>query len=363
MKIKRVFAAILAALTLSAAAVSLTACGGGGNADAIFSASNSASTVTSGVESAVSSAVSAASSEASAIFNSASSAASSIITSSAAPSSGIGSSSSASSSIITSSSSPSTTSGKYSSIQEYIDLPAFQSQLKSLKNSAGSIMNIEIKAEGDALVYEYQYTSQMGSAVADSLKSQLASQNITNVFNNVVTELKNKTTVANPYVIVRYLNKDGSVLAEKTFKGSSSGSSGSVITSSTPSSSSSYAPSSSSSSAVSSYSSSTSSYVWATASDFVNASETKQQIKQVQQQLGPQGLDVDFLAEGNNVVVVYKYQNQVTMNDTVKNAMGSYIDQQAPTMKNALRTGIKSNPGLVFRILNADGSLVLEKTY
>ena len=360
MKIKRVFAAILAALTISAAAVSLTACGGNNEG-----AGSAASTVTSSVESAVSSAASAASSEASAIFNSTSSAASSIIggaSSSEASSSVISSSSSASSSIITSSA-PSTTAGKYNSIDEYINLPAFQSQLNSLKKSSSSLMDIDIRAEGNALVYEYKYTSNQTSAVADALKSQLAGQNITNVFNNVVKELENKTTVSDPYVIVRYLNSDGSLLAEKTFKGTGSAATSSAPSSSSSSSTPSSSSSAASSSAVSSTTPSTGSYVWNTASDFVNASATQQQIKQVKSQLRSQGLDADFIAEGNNVVVVYQYMQQQTLTDSAKSMMGSYIDQQAPSMKNALKTGIKSNPGLVFRILNKDGSVVLEKSY
>lgn len=224
-------------------------------------------------------------------------------------------------------------------------------------------MDIDIRAEGNALVYEYKYTSNQTSAVADALKSQLAGQNITNVFNNVVKELENKTTVSDPYVIVRYLNSDGSLLAEKTFKGTGSAATSSAPSSSSSSSTPSSSSSAASSSAVSSTTPSTGSYVWNTASDFVNASATQQQIKQVKSQLRSQGLDADFIAEGNNVVVVYQYMQQQTLTDSAKSMMGSYIDQQAPSMKNALKTGIKSNPGLVFRILNKDGSVVLEKSY
>ena len=158
MKIKRVFVAVLAALTLSASAVSLAACGG----------------------------------------NSASSTAPSASASSAATSSAAA--------------------GKYASIEEIIQIPEFQNQLNSLRSSVSSMgVDLRVRAEGSTLVYEYQLAETVSDERKQYLMTQMNSADGVTTFTNIVKELKNRTTVSNPTVIVRYLDKDGRTAVEKTY--------------------------------------------------------------------------------------------------------------------------------------------------
>ena len=234
MKAKHIIAAILAALTVSAAAVSLTACGGS---------------------------------------NGSSSTADPSTTSSAAASSAAAS----------------TASGKYATVEEFVNSAEVQKQLESVKGSVKSmgLEDVRFKAEGNALVYEYQCAENESDYMREHLNTQMNSESGVTTFTNIVKELKSKTAISDPVVIVRYLNKDGSVLAEKTYTENTVASSAET----------------SSAAASSNQTSSEKTMSYATAAEYVNAPETQDEVRLVQEQLGSQGLDVDFSAEGNDVVV------------------------------------------------------------
>ena len=107
---------------------------------------------------------------------------------------------------------------KYSSVEAYINSSEVQSQLESaLEIAEGSGMEMKVFAEGDTLVYEYTYSTQLSNvdAVAEAIGNSIDGQSST--FEAVVEELKTQCDAQNPQVKLVYLNADGSEIYSKVF--------------------------------------------------------------------------------------------------------------------------------------------------
>ncbi|BCI61310.1 hypothetical protein BN3661_01029 [Eubacteriaceae bacterium CHKCI005] len=108
--------------------------------------------------------------------------------------------------------------GKFSSIDAYVKSDTVQSQLETLLDSLdGSGMEMTVKGEGNKLIYEYTFNTDLGDTdtVAASLEQALDANAST--FESVASELKKEVNVDNPVVVVRYLSGDGSELCSREF--------------------------------------------------------------------------------------------------------------------------------------------------
>ena len=111
--------------------------------------------------------------------------------------------------------------GKYPSISAYLESSEWTSMYKSIQEALGDFMILNCYAEGDMLVYDYQYTDTytdtMLETMQNSLKNSLDSDSSAASFINVASTISKYCVVTNPSVKVIYRNGDGSILAEKTY--------------------------------------------------------------------------------------------------------------------------------------------------
>lgn len=107
--------------------------------------------------------------------------------------------------------------GKFTSIEAYLNDATVKSQMKQVMDSLeGSGMKVEIKADGDKLVYSYQYEEIENM---DGLKEQLATQLDAQAatFENTASSLKTAVDVENPVVVVEYIDAKGEMIHSAEF--------------------------------------------------------------------------------------------------------------------------------------------------
>lgn len=108
----------------------------------------------------------------------------------------------------------------YSSIKEYISSDDVKKMVDSM-NSNIEEFEMNIKAEDNALIYEYIYTEAIPeesiALVEETLKG--AAENQESIFNNILDSIKLYVDVDAPVVLLRYYNADGTLIAEIEFDG------------------------------------------------------------------------------------------------------------------------------------------------
>lgn len=108
-------------------------------------------------------------------------------------------------------------SGKPATVEDYIASDAMQEQITEIKETVASMgMDIEIKGEGNKLIYVYTYQQDIVlDGMADALASALDAQAST--FEAVATSLKEDVGVENPVVVVKYMANDGTEIYSQEF--------------------------------------------------------------------------------------------------------------------------------------------------
>lgn len=107
--------------------------------------------------------------------------------------------------------------GKFDSIEDYVNSELLQSQLSSMMDSLeGSGMSMEVKGEGDKLIYSYKYDEVVkAEGMAETLQAGLESQAST--FSQVASSLKLAVDVENPIVVVEYIDANGEMIYSQEF--------------------------------------------------------------------------------------------------------------------------------------------------
>lgn len=107
--------------------------------------------------------------------------------------------------------------GKYVSIEAFLSDPVLS---ESFKGEETDEYTIDIKAEGDSLVYEYVYKSPIEDVEAQKelLSGSTATDAMSSVMVNIANTIKDYISVENPSVITRYLNSDGTLIYEATYE-------------------------------------------------------------------------------------------------------------------------------------------------
>lgn len=111
--------------------------------------------------------------------------------------------------------------GKAKTVEDYLSDKEVQSQMDTLKETMKNAgIDMEVKGEGNKLIYSYKYSEQIGEdsldVVKESLESGLDSQK--SVFDGIVSTLKEDLKISDPSVVVKYLNADGTELFSREFK-------------------------------------------------------------------------------------------------------------------------------------------------
>lgn len=110
---------------------------------------------------------------------------------------------------------------KVKTVEDYLKDKDVQSQMDTLKETMkNSGIDMEVKAEGNKLIYSYKYSDQIDeenlSAVKENLESGLEIQ--ASVFDGILKTLKDEMKINDPSISVRYLNADGSEILTKEYK-------------------------------------------------------------------------------------------------------------------------------------------------
>ena len=115
---------------------------------------------------------------------------------------------------------------KFASIQEFIDSDMFQNQWGSMTQELdGSGMSIELKGEGDTLVYLFTYDDFSSddfdedtlTLMADTLKEALEDDSTGSTFVSIAKSLKAAVNVDKPAVRVSYQTSDGVEIASHEY--------------------------------------------------------------------------------------------------------------------------------------------------
>mgnify|MGYP000223623066 CR=1 FL=1 len=103
-------------------------------------------------------------------------------------------------------------------IEDYVKSSEVQSQITELKEDLkDSGMDIEVKGEGDKLIYVYTIDSAyVVDGLAEELEKALTAQS--SVFEEVASTLKEATNVSDPIVVVQYVDSDGNEIHSQEFK-------------------------------------------------------------------------------------------------------------------------------------------------
>ena len=108
-------------------------------------------------------------------------------------------------------------SGSSSKITKFID--SVQDQLDSIRDTMGDMLDIDITARGNSLVYSFKYNIDTSSADKDSMAAALESalDSMSSTFTSILSALQKEVPEAES-VIVEYLDNTGNVIVSKEFK-------------------------------------------------------------------------------------------------------------------------------------------------
>lgn len=104
-------------------------------------------------------------------------------------------------------------------LANYIESETFQTQLDSIKSSFESVMDIDVKAEENKVIFEYKYKTQVDDATVVASKTQIDSafQSMSSTFEGIADTIKEEVGVENPVVVIIIFNADGSEITSVEF--------------------------------------------------------------------------------------------------------------------------------------------------
>ena len=104
-------------------------------------------------------------------------------------------------------------------LNSYIESETFQSQLDSMKSSVESMMDMDVRAEDNKLVYEITYKTQIDDSLLDVTKEQLDStfNDMSSTYEGIADTLKEELGIENPIVVLSILNADGTQITSLEF--------------------------------------------------------------------------------------------------------------------------------------------------
>ena len=109
---------------------------------------------------------------------------------------------------------------KDAALEKYFQTDEMQEMVQEAKDSVeGSGMSIEILAEGNTLIYEYNFEEDsFDDSMLDAVKEQLVSglESTASTFEGIASDLNDELKVENSTVVVRYLY-NGETLAESEY--------------------------------------------------------------------------------------------------------------------------------------------------
>lgn len=104
-------------------------------------------------------------------------------------------------------------------LANYIASDTCQKDIDTLKSSFGSTLDIDVKAEGENVVFTFAYKTDLPEESLDTVKSTLETgfDSMSSTFEGFANDIKDEAGVDNPSVVIEINTKDGKNLFSKTY--------------------------------------------------------------------------------------------------------------------------------------------------
>lgn len=105
-------------------------------------------------------------------------------------------------------------------LKSYIESDTVQKQLDSMTSSFESMLDIDVKAEGEKLVFDFTYKTQLDDSTLDLMKSQLETSfnSLSSTFESLANQIKKEVGIENATVVININNADGKNIINLDYK-------------------------------------------------------------------------------------------------------------------------------------------------
>lgn len=105
-------------------------------------------------------------------------------------------------------------------LKSYIESDAVKEEISSMTSSFKSILDVDVKAEGEKVVFDFTYKTQIDEAALKTVKPQLetAFDSVASTFENLANEIKKKVGIDNATVVININNADGKNIINLEYK-------------------------------------------------------------------------------------------------------------------------------------------------
>lgn len=105
-------------------------------------------------------------------------------------------------------------------LKSYIESYAVQEQIGSMTASFESVLDIDVKAEGEKVVFDFTYKTQIEDTLIDSIKSQLeiSFDSLASTFEEFANQIKKGAGLENTAVVININNADGTNIINLEYK-------------------------------------------------------------------------------------------------------------------------------------------------
>ena len=105
-------------------------------------------------------------------------------------------------------------------LKSYIESDTVQEQISSMTSSFESMLDIDVKAEGEEVVFDFTYKTQIDDATLETVKSQLetAFDSLASTFESMANQIKKEVGIENATVVININNADGTNIVNLEYK-------------------------------------------------------------------------------------------------------------------------------------------------
>ena len=105
-------------------------------------------------------------------------------------------------------------------LKSYIQSDAVKEQIDSMTSQFESMLDIDVKAEGETLVFDFTYKTQIDDATLSIVKSSLetAFSSLASTFETLANQIKKEVGLAGATVVININNADGKSIVNFEYK-------------------------------------------------------------------------------------------------------------------------------------------------
>lgn len=105
-------------------------------------------------------------------------------------------------------------------LQNYIQSDTVKKQIDSMTSQFESMLDIDVKAEGEKLVFDFTYKTQIDDATLATVKSSLetAFSSLASTFETLANQIKKEVGLAGATVVININNADGKNIVNLEYK-------------------------------------------------------------------------------------------------------------------------------------------------